>query len=208
MRVILGIGNPGIRYQNNRHNVGFMFLDYLANALSLNFVPAKSNYYYALAKVSGHQFVLVKPNSFVNNSGLAAAECLLTFNAKIEDLLVVYDDLNLEPSRIRIKSFGGGSGHNGVSSIIYHLNSDKFPRLRIGIGKNFAAGKMADYVLSDLPENEKTQFVESFQGGKILVEEFIKGGLQSMLDCNSKIINSYKSQSLNDIAPNEFSNKI
>ena len=204
MRVILGIGNPGIRYQNNRHNVGFMFLDYLSKNLSLDFVPSKSNYYYVLCKVSGHQFALVKPNTFVNNSGLAAIDCLLTFNAKVEDLLVIYDDLNLEPSRIRIKSFGGGSGHNGVSSIIYHLNSDKFPRLRIGIGRNFTAGKMADYVLSDLSEDEKVQFFESFQGGKILVEEFIKGGLQSMLDCNSKIINSYKSQTSNDISPKEI----
>jgi len=204
VRVILGIGNPGIRYQNNRHNVGFMFLDYLAKSYSLEFTTSKKSYLFAEAKVDDYEFVLVKPTTFVNNSGLAAIECLNDFNAKPEDLLVIFDDLNLEPTRIRIKSYGGGSGHNGILSIIHHLNSVKFPRLRIGIGRNFEHGRMAEYVLTDIIDEERKSFYDSFQGGKILAEEFVKGGLQCMLNLNSKIINEMKTQNANNNAPDEI----
>ncbi len=203
MRVILGIGNPGSRYHNNRHNVGFMFLDYLAKNYDLEFISSKKQYLYAQGNLGDDPFVLVKPSTFVNNSGIAAADCLTSFNAKHEDILVIFDDLNLSPARIRIKAYGGGSGHNGVLSIIHHLNSEKFPRLRIGIGRNFERGRMAEYVLSDLDDEEKKSFYDSFQGGKILAEEFIKGGLQKMLDLNSKIINEMKSLSATDVTEDE-----
>ncbi|MHB1687100.1 MAG: aminoacyl-tRNA hydrolase [Ignavibacteriaceae bacterium] len=192
MRVIIGIGNPGNRYQNNRHNVGFMFLDFFANSYSLQFIASKSDYYFAEGKIGEFNFSLVKPSTYVNNSGTAALNSTLSFNARIEDILVIVDDINLETGMLKIKSHGGDGGHNGIASIIYHLNSNNFPRLRIGVGKNFEHGRMAEYVLSDFTPEELKLLEKSFEEGKVLVEDFIKGGLKQMLNSHSIIINKAK----------------
>ena len=187
MRVILGIGNPGKRYAHTRHNVGFMLLDYLASKYSLLFKPSKSEYFYCQDKINGSEFCLIKPTTFVNNSGITASEIIESYKLDVTDLLVICDDLNLEPSKIKIKISGGDGGHNGINSIIYHLNSDNFPRLRIGIGNNFEKGQMAEYVLSEFNDDEKKFVEKTFETGSFLVEQFIMGGLKQLLDANSKL---------------------
>ncbi len=187
MRVILGIGNPGSRYIYTRHNVGFMLLDHLANKYSLTFKPSKNEYYYCEYKINGGEFSLIKPSTYVNNSGIAAVEAVEYFNIDVTDLLVVCDDVNLEPFKIKIKISGGDGGHNGVNSIIYHLNSDKFPRLRIGIGSNFEKGQMSGYVLSEFNENEMNMLKKTFETSGFLVEQFVNGGIKQLLDANSML---------------------
>ncbi len=187
MRVILGIGNPGSRYKNTRHNIGFMFLDYLANKYSLAFKPSKNEYYYCEFKISGSEFSLIKPAEYVNNSGTAAVEAVDNYNIDVANLLVVCDDVNLDPFKIKVKISGGDGGHNGVSSIIYHLNSDKFPRLRIGIGKNFEKGQMSGYVLSEFDKDEMNLLEKTFETCGLLAEQFISGGIKQLLDANSKL---------------------
>jgi len=184
----LGIGNPERRYNFNRHNVGFMLLDYFAKEHSVAFKPSKFDYYYATGNLSSSSFMLMKPTTYVNNSGLAALQAFKKYETNIEDFLVIVDDVNLQFADIRIRKSGGDGGHNGINSIIFHLQDDQFPRLRIGIGNNFAEGKMADYVLTDFSEEEKEALPNVFKTGTVLLEEFIIGGVSRMLNANSRLL--------------------
>jgi peptidyl-tRNA hydrolase, PTH1 family len=196
VRIIFGIGNPGSRYKFNRHNIGFMFLDYFANSLSLPFVPSTSEYYFTEGILNDQSFSLIKPSTFVNNSGIGALEAIQKYDIDINDFLLVYDDLNLEFPNLRIRVSGGDGGHNGLNSVIYHLASDDFPRLRFGIGNNFEKGKMAEYVLTDFNEKEMVQLTNVFDEGIILAKEFIKGGIKNLLDANSILSKNKNSTNL------------
>jgi peptidyl-tRNA hydrolase, PTH1 family len=185
----LGIGNPGSRYKNNRHNIGFMFLDNLAQKYSLSFSPSKSDYYLAKGNLEEKDFSLIKPTTFVNNIGIAALGAVETYKIDFKDFLVIVDDINLDVSSYRVRASGGDGGHNGLSSIIYHLQTDQFPRIRIGIGNDFEKGSMADYVLSDFREDELKSLTDVFDQCTILVDDFIKGGIDKMLDTHSNTKN-------------------
>ncbi|MFO7446367.1 MAG: aminoacyl-tRNA hydrolase [Ignavibacteriaceae bacterium] len=198
MRVILGVGNPGSRYQYNRHNVGFMLLDYIAEALNVSFTASKFDFYTAAGTFSGSRFLFVKPSTYVNNSGIAAMQVLEQYPAELEDFLVVYDDINLDTGAFRVRASGGDGGHNGLRSIIYHLNSNNFPRLRIGIGSDFEKGRMAEYVLTDFNKSEFELLEKTFKDCSELVEDFIKNGLQKMLDTNSRKSRSDTKQNLDN----------
>lgn len=189
MRIILGIGNPGRRYSFNRHNVGFMFLDYIAVKESLSFLPSKGDYYFAQGKVNNCEFSLIKPSTYVNDSGKAALQALQFNNSNIEDLLVVVDDLNLNFSEFRVRASGGDGGHNGIASIIYHLNSDKFPRIRIGIN-NDEKNSYVDFVLSDFSKDEENSLTNIFNDCMTLTKGFIEGGIKKMMDINSTLKDS------------------
>ena len=189
MRVIVGIGNPGSRYKNNRHNVGFQFLDFFANQKSLAFKASKFDYYFSEAELSGTPFVLIKPNTYVNLSGFAVLNCVKNYEINVKDLLVIVDDINLEIGLIRIRNSGGDGGHNGLSSIIYHLNSNKFPRLRIGIGNDFKHGLLPDYVLSDFDKDDLSKINKSFDMSIQLIEGFVLDGYHKMLNTFSRLKN-------------------
>jgi len=184
----LGIGNPGKRYQHNRHNVGFMFLDYLANKYSISFIPSRNDYYFAEHKIGENYFSLVKPSNYVNNSGFSAMQAISNYNASIDDLLVVHDDVYLETGTFRLKLSGGDGGHKGINSIIYNLSSEDVVRIRIGVGgKDFSQDNIAEYVLSDFNEDEKL-LNEAFENCSLLAEAFICGGKKQLLDVNSKLV--------------------
>ena len=187
MRIILGIGNPGKRYRFNRHNVGFMLLDYLAEKFSLSFTPSKFEYLFATGELDKESYALIRPVTYVNESGIAAADAVKNFGVELKDLLVIVDDINLEFSKLRIRASGGDGGHNGLNSIIYQLSSDQFPRLRIGIGSSFEKGYMADYVLTDFDKKERKILEKTFNTSEILIVEFIKGGLEGMLSAYSRL---------------------
>lgn len=189
MRIILGIGNPGRRYSFNRHNVGFMFLDYIAVKESISFLPSKGDFYFAEGKINNSEFNLIKPTTYVNDSGKAALQALQFNNSNVEDLLVIVDDLNLNFSEFRVRASGGDGGHNGIASIIYHLNSDKFPRVRIGIN-NDEKDSYVDFVLSDFSQDEKNSLTNIFDDCMILAKGFIEGGIKKMMDINSTIKDS------------------
>jgi len=197
VRILFGIGNPGSKYSLNRHNAGFMVLDYFAVSHSLKFKPSKSDFYFAEGTISDSSFVLIKPATYVNKSGIAAVQTLAKYETEISDFLVVCDDINIEFAGLRLRKSGGDGGHNGLSSVIYHLNSDQFPRLRIGIGRKFVEGQMADYVLTDFNKEEQKTLKEIFEKGNILLEEFITGGINKMLDMFSRLskINSVSGDS-------------
>lgn len=164
-----------------------MLLDFFAETHSLNFKPSKFDYYFAQGSLSDSSYILVKPTTYVNNSGIAVIQIIKKYNLDIKDFLVVYDDFNLEFAKLRVRLAGGDGGHNGLASIIYNLNSDEFPRLRIGIGNDFKTGEMTNYVLTDFNENEQKVLTDSFNKASVLLEEFITGGINKMLDVNSRL---------------------
>ena len=197
MRAVLGIGNIGLRYQRNRHNAGFLVLDYFAQNRSIKFKAAKGDYYFCEGDLNQVQYFLIKPSNYVNNSGVAALQFLEKHKIDISDLLVVCDDVNMKMGKLRVRKSGGDGGHNGLASIIYHLNSDQFPRLRIGIGSDFNEGELSSYVLDDFSENDATILKSVLKNSSLLVEEFIIGGIESLLNANSKLYNNDSSPEIN-----------
>lgn len=199
MRLILGIGNPGNKHKYNRHNVGFMVLDHLASLNSLTFSASRGDYYSAPGSLNGNDYLLIKPTTYVNNSGIAVKQAIENYNLDVKDLLIVHDDVNLPHSEIRVKARGGDGGHNGLSSVIWHLMSDDFARIRIGVGSNFEKGEMAEYVLSNFSSEEMRTLKETFKTIETLIAEFIKGGVNGLLDANSRLSNLNKNSENNNM---------
>ena len=143
--VVAGLGNPGKEYAATRHNAGFRFIDHVANSLGVKVDRAKFNGLYADVEMDGVRVLLVAPMTMMNASGVCLREVLSFYKIPVENLIVVYDDVNLDPGDLRIRLKGSDGGHNGLKSIIYQLQSDNFPRIRIGVGKK----PHPEYVLAD-----------------------------------------------------------
>jgi PTH1 family peptidyl-tRNA hydrolase len=197
VRAVLGIGNIGSRYQRNRHNAGFLILDNLANELSIRFQATKYEYYVCGGHLNQTEFNLIKPVTFVNSSGIAAYQFLNEHIIDLADFLVVCDDINIKTGKIVIRKSGGDGGHNGLASIIYNLNTNKFPRLKIGVGNDFSRGEQASYVLDDFSEDDEKVMSAVLKKTSILIKDFILGGIDAMLDTNSKLYNDESSSKIN-----------
>ena len=163
MKLIVGLGNPGRRYVNNRHNAGFRCLDYFARRHSITLDHRRARSRLGTGEIEGTRVVLAKPGTFMNLSGEAVAAVMRYYRLPAEDLLVIYDDLDLPLGRIRIRERGGSGGHKGMKSIISCLGSQDFPRIRVGIASQEdtadALSKRLDtieYVLSDFAAEEKS----------------------------------------------------
>ncbi len=199
MKLIIGLGNPGKKYELTRHNIGFQILDYIAGYLRVRFNPEKGDWYGVSGKYKDSEFYLMKPVTFMNNSGEAVRDFLTSNNIPLNNILVVHDDFQIPFGMIRLRTKGSDGGHNGVSSIIYHLNSMSFPRMRIGIGKDILNKEdYIDFVLSDFNKKEISQLNElipiykdcilSFlsEDIKVTMNKFNKNFLQEDLDDNIK----------------------
>jgi len=132
--LIAGLGNPGIKYENTRHNVGFAALDHLADTLGVQINKVKFKGLLGEATYEGKKILLLKPHTYMNLSGESVKDAVSFYKIPLENLIVIYDDMDLPVGRIRIRPGGSAGGHHGMESIIYQLASDKFPRVRIGIG--------------------------------------------------------------------------
>ncbi len=186
MKAIVGIGNPGKKYLNTKHNTGFNFIDFLIESNKLLLTKSKKDFFVAKGDLDGVPFLLVKPMTYVNLSGVAVKIISEEYQIEPKDILIIIDDINLPFGEIRIRKCGGDGGHNGLSSIIYYLETDQFPRLRIGIGKDFENGQMADYVLSKFSSDELIILRKIFEYCKNLTNQFILKEYNGMLDFFSK----------------------
>ena len=135
MHVICGLGNPGRKYENTRHNIGFITIDRLADKLGVSVNKSKFRSTVGETMISGEKVLLVKPETFMNDSGMAVKEIMDFYKVDPEDLIVIYDDFDIPEGTVRIRPFGSAGTHNGMRSIIRLLGSDRFPRIRIGTGK-------------------------------------------------------------------------
>ena len=153
--IIAGLGNPGSEYQKTRHNVGFVAIDYIAEKLGTRIDRAKFHSLTAEAKIGEVRVLLMKPTTFMNNSGVAVGEAAAFYKIPPERVLVLHDEISFEPGIIRIRRKGSAGGHNGLKSIISHLASEEFPRVKIGVGKKPTPEyDLADWVLGKLPKDE------------------------------------------------------
>ena len=189
---MVGLGNPGLKYEFNRHNIGFRIVDSLARNIEIEFKKVKS--YYSLISrgmINNHKVMLVKPQTFMNLSGRAVSKVVSYYKIPLQGLLIVYDDLNLELGQVRIRKKGSAGGHKGIESIMQYLNSEEIPRLRIGIGNpsvNFNFNCMS-YVLSNYNNNEKDKIEEVIQLSTEAIKTVIEDGFEkAMRKYNRKLI--------------------
>lgn len=154
MKLIIGLGNPGEQYQTSRHNSGFLVLDHLAEQEELSLQKQGFDSFFAKGVLAGEAVILAKPQTYMNLSGAAVEKIMNYFKITTEDLLVVHDDLDLPFATVRLKQGGGTGGHRGLSSIIQHIGSSDFLRVRIGIGKPARKTMIEGYVLAPFSGEE------------------------------------------------------
>ena len=191
MHLIVGLGNPGDQYTRTRHNFGFMVVDYLAQRCRKRFQPGTGHFEYCQVNSAGHDVCLLKPMTYMNRSGEAVTEAIDQWHVDESNILVVYDDFNLSFGTLRLRAKGSDGGHNGMASIIYHLQSEKFSRLRIGIhGESFTGDKAADFVLSPFAREEEEYLLEIIKVSADAVESVVHYGLTKTMDSyNRKLFN-------------------
>ena len=184
MKLIAGLGNPGTGYINNRHNLGFMALDHLADKRDWVFRKRKN---YEFVELKDH--ILIKPRTYMNRSGIAITSVMSSY--PIEDILVVYDEASLPFGKIRFRHRGSSGGHNGIKSIKTALGPIDFKRFRIGIGEPENEIDLADYVLSNFSLKEKELLPDILSYSEKLLTVFIQEGFQALLEFHSKNKNPY-----------------
>ncbi len=178
MKMIVGLGNPGKDYQNTRHNVGFMVLDYFPGN---NSWKEKFNAMYTTEMINGEKVLFVKPLTFMNLSGDAVVEFMNYYNIELEDLLVIHDDLDLPFGKYKIKVDSSAGGHNGIKSIINRLGSQDFARLKIGISHDRSIDTK-DYVLGKFSKTDKELFEGMLPIFKKIINCFIKDGIDRTMN--------------------------
>lgn len=186
MYFIVGLGNPGLQYENTRHNVGFMTIDYLANKYDIDIRKSKFKSLYGQGEISGHKVMLIKPQTYMNNSGEAVRELINFYKFDIDKLIVIYDDIDIDFGTIRIRKKGSAGSHNGMKSIIYQIQDDQFPRIKVSIGKKPEKWDLANFVLSGFSKEEvkilEDEIRLAVEGIEIILEEDID---KAMNKCNS-----------------------
>ncbi len=187
MLIIAGLGNPGREYENTRHNAGFMVLDALADKLGADISERKHKALCGKAVIGGQKVILLKPQTYMNSSGESIRAAVDYYKVAPEDILVIYDDISLAPGQLRIRAKGSAGGHNGIKSIIAHLGTQEFPRVKVGIGEKPPRMDLADYVLGHFSEGEKRIMADAVKEAADAVCEIVNVGIeQAMNDHNRK----------------------
>ena len=192
MKLIIGLGNPGSEYKWTRHNVGFETIDKLAYDFNINVNKNKFKSIYGEGIIHNEKVLLIKPLTYMNLSG----ECVRDFlhfykNLELNDIIVICDDINLPIGSIRIRKKGSDGGQNGLKNIIYQLNSDDFPRLRIGIGQKPEQYTLSNFVLSKFNKEEETDIINGITSATDAINIFIKdkdNGLSNAMNLFNKKI--------------------
>lgn len=186
--LVVGLGNPGREYLYTRHNTGFLTLDYIAERLSVTVNRAKFNALTADAVIGGDRVLLMKPQTYMNESGVAVRQAADFYKIPTEHIIVISDDISLPVGMMRVRRSGSDGGQKGLRSIIAHLGSDKFPRLRIGVGeKPHPDYPLADWVLSEFTKEEQKVLFDEFGTAMSGIEKMIAGDFDSaMMICNGK----------------------
>ena len=177
MKMIVGLGNPGKQYERTRHNSGFMAIDKVAEKLNLN-IDKKE---FAALTAKNNQVILVKPQTYMNNSGEAVSQIMKYYHIDINDLLIIYDDLDLKYGQLRLRLKGSSGGHNGIKSIINYIHSENFKRIRIGIEKNPLI-ETADYVLGKVEKDKQQLFDDSIEKASQAAIEFITDEFEKIMN--------------------------
>lgn len=185
--IIVGLGNPGTKYENTRHNAGFMALDTLAEDIGAEVKRLKFKSLTADVSINGVHCLLMKPTTFMNNSGEAVVEALNFYKLKTDRLLVIYDDISMDVGRTRIRGKGSDGGHNGIKSIIYLTGSDVFPRIKIGVGaKPNPDYDLADWVLGMFPKEQGEALEAAFKNASEAAKLIVLGKMNEAMNKYNK----------------------
>ena len=183
MYLIVGLGNPGKQYDMTRHNIGFHTIDYIADKYGAKLTKLKFKAVYGEATISGEKVYLVKPQTYMNLSGDSVGEMAQFYKIPPENIIVINDDISLDVGRIRVRPKGSAGGHNGLKSIIYCLNSDTFPRVKMGVGApKHEDYDLADFVLGRFTKEEIPVMEDAIVKAEKAVAEIIKNGVQSAMN--------------------------
>ena len=185
--LVVGLGNPGRKYEMTRHNAGFLAVDLIAREESFDIKKLKFHALVCDTVINGHRCLVMKPQTMMNLSGEAILEAADYYNIPDENIIVLYDDINLEPGKLRIRRKGTAGGHNGIKSIISCLGSEDFPRIKIGVGKKPSADyDLVDWVLGEFPKDRQEDLKSALQNAS--------NALKLMLDGETdKAMNLYNS---------------
>lgn len=187
MKVIVGLGNPGVHYRRSRHNIGFQVVDRLAKANHILVCTKRLNTHYGTGQIESQEVALAKPMTFMNRSGEAVKKLVNFFQIGLEDLIVIHDDLDLPFGRLRFKRRGGDGGHQGVRSIIEWVGGNSFLRLKVGIGRPPKGMDPAEYVLSDFDQTEQPRLDDILtQAAEALKVMLLEGIQAAMNQCQKK----------------------
>jgi PTH1 family peptidyl-tRNA hydrolase len=182
VKLVVGLGNPGIRYAFNRHNAGFLVVDQLALQHHISISQTMFDAHTGKGRIGENAVLLAKPQTFMNLSGSAVGRLTDYYRIELEDLIVVHDDLDLPFPTIRLKAGGGHGGHKGLISIIDHLGAANFLRVRIGIGRPERKSMVEGYVLSPFSEEETTCLPRLLQNASEAVADIISSGIQAAME--------------------------
>ncbi len=180
--LIVGLGNPGPNYRNNRHNIGFRVVDVLAGSLDISMQKVEMRALVGKGLLTGKRLILAKPQTFMNLSGRSVASLLRFYKIPHENLLVVHDDLDIPFGTLRLRPFGGTGGQRGMESIVAELSSENFARLRVGIGRPPGRLDPADYVLHDFDSLQEKYLPELFDRAVEAIRMFVTEGIEQAMN--------------------------
>lgn len=187
MFIIAGLGNPTLRYEGTRHNVGFEVIDTLADKYNIAVETRKSRALIGKGIIAGQKVILVKPQTYMNLSGESIGALADYYKIDEEkELLVIYDDVSLDVGQLRIRRKGSAGGHNGIKNIIAHLGTDVFPRIKVGVGEKPKGYDLADYVLGHFSGEDREIMQESYRKAADAVEMILEGDLSGAMNTYNK----------------------
>ncbi len=187
MYIIAGLGNPSSRYEGTRHNVGFDVIDVLAEQYNITVDMGKCRAYTGKGMIEGQKVILVKPQTYMNLSGESLRGIVDYYKINPEEqLLVIYDDISLNPGQIRVRKKGSAGGHNGIKNIIVNLGTDVFPRIKVGIGEKPKHYDLADYVLSRFSKGERALVEEAYEDAVRAAVKILNGEIDSAMNAYNR----------------------
>ncbi len=185
--IIAGLGNIGSKYERTRHNIGFMAIDHIAESLGVKIDRVKFHATVAEASINGVRVLLMKPTTLMNNSGVAIGEAAGFYKIPPENVLILHDEISFDPGVLRIRRKGSAGGHNGLKSIIAHLSSEDFPRIKIGVGKKPSPDyDLVDFVLGRFPEADLKAISDRYGDIRAAAFEIVSGNIDSAMNKYSK----------------------
>lgn len=182
MYIIVGLGNPGKKYEHTRHNAGFEVIDILADRMGINVEESKHKGLLGRGMLEGQKVVLVKPQTFMNLSGECVREVADFYKAAEDEIIVIYDDISLDPGQLRIRAKGSAGGHNGIKNIIAQLGTQVFPRVKVGVGEKPRMMDLADYVLSRFSKEDQGKMDDAFKEAADAVAMMVSQGVEPAMN--------------------------
>ncbi|MBM7573152.1 aminoacyl-tRNA hydrolase [Aquibacillus albus] len=182
MKCIVGLGNPGKKYEQTRHNIGFMIIEELAQRFNWSLNKNKFQGKFSVEMVEQEKVILLEPQTYMNLSGESLRPLIDFYNVSVEDIVIIYDDLDLPPGKIRLRQKGGHGGHNGIRSLIDHLGTKEFKRIRVGIGRPTTPMPVPNYVLGKFEEEEKQAIKDSITRAADACESWFKKPFEEVMN--------------------------